>query len=37
MGESLLQGFPEAAPARPAIDLDHADVSQFAMQITLPS
>jgi hypothetical protein len=37
MGESLLQGFPEAAPARPAVEFEYADVSQSTIQITLPS
>ncbi|KAI4846360.1 Mg-dependent DNase [Aureobasidium sp. EXF-8845] len=30
MGESLLQGFPEAAPARPAVGLEYADVAVTA-------
>ena len=29
MGESLLQGFPEAAPQKPTEDLIYADVSPF--------
>jgi hypothetical protein len=33
MGESLLQGFPEAAPPKPTEELIYADVSPFPTEL----